>query len=656
MRFFSFPKFAGNSVNSTAMSGKQLLLLLIACLLFPTSTAFAQAPSSILPDLSKFKLTFPLDANGNDYEGVSYSNRNSPLIKAYERDNLVNWTAPNTSGNNLRQYFYSSGNEVVFKCHVAGALTSANSYPRTELRETPNGGDNYWNFNDAQELNATFRIMHLPNVKQEVCVLQIKGREGTESADEALRLDYREGSSQRLHLVWNENNTINDIMDYSLGQTIEARIFVDNKRVYVTLNNTSVSGSRGQYTYDYAVPYNTGYFKAGCYTQSSIWKEKNGTGQNESPSAYAEVRFSRLILGSDNSTSCIPSVPSNRRVRSISSNSAILDWNAVANIDHYKCRYRKVGTSSWTTSGSIRGTSQWNISGLSSNTQYQWQVRSKCGGGNDSNYTNGPNFTTSGSGGGGNPVVTMRKRNATGYAIDGNGGGANNQNVHLWSYNVNNANQRWIEIPRGNDFYSYQKEGTNYCLDGGNGGARGQNLKLWSCSSTNQNQQWKKVSVGGGAHRLYKRNATAYNINGGSGGANGRNVNIYDNTSSWNVHWIFTTVGSSNRPAAPEEVNVDLANDLVGGANVDAGTDDGHLSFWPNPSQDALTVLVPATGSTKVTQIAISDLLGRTVYQRTDLQAGDQFDISQPLPKGTYILRWIGEDGELLQSDKIIRQ
>jgi len=51
----------------------------------------------------------------------------------------------------------------------------------------------------------------------------------------------------------------------------------------------------------------------------------------------------------------------------------------------------------------------------------------------------------------------MRKRNTTGYAIGGKGGGANNQN-----------------------------------------------------------QQWKKVSVGGGAHRLYKRNATACNINGGN--------------------------------------------------------------------------------------------------------------------------------------------
>ncbi|MFK8161975.1 MAG: ricin-type beta-trefoil lectin domain protein, partial [Lewinella sp.] len=443
------------------------------------------------------------------------------------------------------------------------------------------------------------------------------------------------------------------IMDYSLGQTIEARIFVDNKRVYVTLNNTSVSGSRGQYSYNYAVPYNTGYFKAGCYTQSSIWKEKNGTGQNESPSAYAEVRFSRLILGSDSGgPTCTASVPGGRTVRNISSSSARLDWNAVANIDHYKCRYRKVGTSSWTTSGSIRGTSQWDISGLSANTQYQWQVRSKCTN-SASSYTNGPNFTTSGSSGGGNPIVTMRKRNATGYAIDGNGGGSNNQNVHLWSYNPNNVNQQWIEIPRGNNFYSYQKVGTNYCLDGGNGGARNQNLKLWSCNSSNQNQQWKKISVGGGAHRLYKRNATAYNINGGNGGSNGRNVNIYDNTTSQNVHWVFTTLGSSNRAAETDDTDTDnegAGTEHIGFAEV------GHLSFWPNPSQDVLSVLVPANGSSEVTQVTISDLLGRQVFQRTGLRAGDRFDINQQLPKGTYLMRWVGEDGVLLQTDKIVRQ
>ena len=76
-------------------------------------------------------------------------------------------------------------------------------------------------------------------------------------------------------------------------------------------------------------------------------------------------------------------------------------------------------------------------------------------------------------------IVHLTKRNASGFAIDAPGANpSNGDNVYLWSANQNNANQRWIEIDRGNGYYSYQKEGTNYCIDGNGGGAEGQNVYL----------------------------------------------------------------------------------------------------------------------------------------------------------------------------------
>lgn len=650
MHTFFNSSFASRSIILRSAKLGFLLLLAIAW----SVPAFAQAPSTIIPDLSKFKLTFPLDEDGDDYAGVSYGNRNNPLIKAWERDNLVNWTAPGSTTNRgtYRYYFFTSGNEVVFRSHCAGALTSANSYPRCELRETPNGGDNFWNFNDEQELNARFRITRVPDEKQEVCVIQIKGRVGSESPDEALRVDYRQDGSQGLHLVVNEDNTINDVMDYSVGNTIVAKVRVDNKRVYVDLNNVNVSGSRGQYSYDYAVPYNTGYFKAGAYTQSSIWSEKTGQA-DESPNAYGEVRFTSLTLGGGGGgPTCVASVPGNRRVTNIGTTTATLDWADVANFDHYKARYRRSGTSSWIqTSGSIRNSSSWNISGLSANTTYQWQVRSKCADGSASSYTTGPNFTTS-SGGSSNRVVTIRKRNSQGYAIDGSGNSSNDQNVYLWSYNSSNNNQRWIEIDRGNGYYSYQKINTNFCLDGGNGGNRNQNLKLWSCSSSNQNQQWRKVDVGSGYVRLEKRNASAYNINGGNGGSNGQNVNIYDNTSSQNVHWLLTQVTTTSQGSL-EVPEVEVSEDLATAVTAE-GAD--HLSFWPNPTAGDITVLLPPSTSTQTTSVTVSDLLGRTVFTRIGLVAGERFTISTPLPEGTYLLRWADEKGQILQVDRMVRQ
>jgi len=386
---------------------RSVLTLLVISTFFISVTAVAQAPSSVLPDLQYFKLTFPLDDNGNDYAGVSYSDRDNPLISAWEKTNLSGWTPSSPYSN----YFFVSGGEVVFRAHCAGALTSANAYPRCELRETPNGTDDLWEFADEHELNATFRVTHLPDVKQEVCMLQIKGNSSnnTSGTEEAFRLEYRQDGSSGVHVVINENTTLSDIMDYSLGQTIVARMYVNNGDITINLNNTDVSGTNGEWNYNYSSNYSHGYFKAGCYTQSSIWSEKNKVG-DESNNAYGEVRFSDLTMGPSSGggggTTCSASVPGGRSVSGVGTGSATVSWSAVASIDHYKVRHREVGSSSWITSPSISSTAtSYTISGLNNSTTYEWQVRSKCPDNSGSNYSSGqgPNFTTSGgsSGGGG---------------------------------------------------------------------------------------------------------------------------------------------------------------------------------------------------------------------------------------------------------------
>lgn len=139
---------------------------------------------------------------------------------------------------------------------------------------------------------------------------------------------------------------------------------------------------------------------------------------------------------------------------------------------------------------------------------------------------------------GGTSIVHIKKRNAQGFAIDGQGGAENGQSVYLWTENTNNVNQQWIEIDRGNGYYSYQKQETNHCLDGGGGGANNQDVYLWECGENNQNQHWEKVSTDSGFFKLIKRNAPGFAINGGSGGAAGQNVNLYDSSNtSHNLQW-----------------------------------------------------------------------------------------------------------------------
>ncbi|MGJ8691426.1 MAG: RICIN domain-containing protein [Thalassotalea sp.] len=140
--------------------------------------------------------------------------------------------------------------------------------------------------------------------------------------------------------------------------------------------------------------------------------------------------------------------------------------------------------------------------------------------------------------------VQLTKANSSAFSLDGGNGGANNQNVKLWSTNSNNINQQWEEIHRGANYYSYKKRGTQFCLDAGNNGANNQNVKLWLCDYQNQNQHFTKVSRGGDNYQLNKRNADGYAIDGGTGGANNQNVKLWQaqTSTSNNQVWQFTEV------------------------------------------------------------------------------------------------------------------
>lgn len=615
------------------------LFTLFVLFLIPVSTLIGQAPSSILPDIVNFKLEYPLDDDGDDYNGVSYGDRDDPHIKNAIEGSLGGYTAPLP----FRNYFYVSGNEVVFRAHCAGALTSVNAYPRCELRERPGGTDSFWSFSNEQELNATFRVTNLPNLKKEVCMLQIKGNtsNSTSNTKEVFRLEYREGS-QGLHRVKNESSTSNNIMDYSLGQTIEARLYVNNGDVTIELTNTSNGDT---YNETYESDYAYGYFKAGCYTQSSIWEEKNGVG-DESPNAYGEVRFSELTLGNA-TASCTPLIPGNRVATNVGTNSATLNWNYNSNMDHYNARYRPVGSSNWSYKYSLNSGSV-NITGLSNNTQYQWQVRAKCPDQSATSYNSGAgaNFTT-GSNNSGSDIVIMRKRNAMGYALDGQGGGSNNQNVHVWGYNPNNNNQKWIEIDRGGGFYTYQKYNTNYCLDGGNGGASSQNVKIWSCSTNNQNQHWKKISMGSGAYRLQKRNSSGYSVDGQGGGSDGQNVHLWaNNNNNQNQHWVFEVVGSTASRVGP--VNNEIVLPQISSFD--------KIRTYPNPFTSELNIVIPNGEVEEGTSVRMIDVLGRVIYEQREVQAGDQLQVSKDLEAGMYILQWLDKDNQLLQIEKLIKR
>ncbi|MBA3649795.1 MAG: T9SS type A sorting domain-containing protein [Chitinophagales bacterium] len=91
-----------------------------------------------------------------------------------------------------------------------------------------------------------------------------------------------------------------------------------------------------------------------------------------------------------NTSSC--GVPSNLGTSNITTTSATLTWSLAQNAVSYNLQYRAVGSPTWLTA-STPSTSI-NISGLTSNTQYEFQVQSDCGGGTTSPFSSIANFTT----------------------------------------------------------------------------------------------------------------------------------------------------------------------------------------------------------------------------------------------------------------------
>ena len=102
--------------------------------------------------------------------------------------------------------------------------------------------------------------------------------------------------------------------------------------------------------------------------------------------------FSLIVTGiTDTPAVCNATVPTGVSVSSIGQTSATVSWTAVPSAT-YDVRYRQTGTSSWTTNA-VASTST-TLSGLTADTQYEVQVRSKCSSGNSA-YSSSTNFTTS---------------------------------------------------------------------------------------------------------------------------------------------------------------------------------------------------------------------------------------------------------------------
>lgn len=103
-------------------------------------------------------------------------------------------------------------------------------------------------------------------------------------------------------------------------------------------------------------------------------------------SAFSAIEsFPTLSCGGGSSCSA----PAGLNVSNIGQNSASLSWNSVPGVSYYIVRY-KTGGASWTATNT--NNTSFNLSGLSCNAIYEWQIEAVCTNGNYP--TTGTSFTT----------------------------------------------------------------------------------------------------------------------------------------------------------------------------------------------------------------------------------------------------------------------
>ena len=102
--------------------------------------------------------------------------------------------------------------------------------------------------------------------------------------------------------------------------------------------------------------------------------------------------YSLILTGIiDSGATCTADVPANVNVSGVGSNSAIIGYDSVSAAT-YDVRYRQTGSGSWTVVSSASTSA--TLNGLTPETAYEAQVRSKCNDGTTSAYSASVNFTT----------------------------------------------------------------------------------------------------------------------------------------------------------------------------------------------------------------------------------------------------------------------
>jgi hypothetical protein len=265
--FFALIFIAGCSISFSACKKEQVASeVLLAKTTEDANTqpsqALAVTPPSQILNLTNWKITLPIDNNGDG---------NADEVKQPDLDDY-----------SISPYFRVTytGTGVSFRANAGGATTSGSGYPRSELREMKNNGTataNWASGSGTHTLEVEMSIKNLPVKKPEMIVSQIH-----DNTSDLLAFKI---SGTKLFLDNDDVNRATLNSNYSFGTKFTIKFVVSGNKTKCYYNGTL------KYTLNKSY---SGYFKTGAYVLSSCKGSKKVSG--ELCDAFGEVVIYNINL------------------------------------------------------------------------------------------------------------------------------------------------------------------------------------------------------------------------------------------------------------------------------------------------------------------------------------------------------------------------
>jgi hypothetical protein len=301
--------------------------------------------------------------------------------------------------------------------------------------------------------------------------------------------------------------------------------------------------------------------------------------------------------------------PSGLNTTAITTNSATVNWSAVANAMSYDVDYKATSSGTWINAITNTTSLSANITGLSSSTLYDWRVRADCSGGSG-NYVQGQ-FTTA-SVGGACPGI---------YDIEPNGNTGQAQTIPLGTdvrgtvgARGDNDYYRLVITTGGSITITLTTLPANYELALLNSGG-----SVLATSATNGNETINATVTSSTTYyvRVYPRNNGAWNANS---------------------CYTLNVSGSASRNLD------DITSSRMTPVNALG------LNLYPNPAKQSINVLLAGMG--EKTEIKVYNIMGNLLMRQVTNKTNTQLNVAK-LPAGVYMVS--ASDGVTTTNSKFVK-